>query len=410
MSPKARYSLFLRQNPLMVTPLLRLTAKTLVTAAGTGISAHWDALQAERSALIPCHFLGEQLPTYLGQVNALTSIRLRNDLQIFDCRNHRLAQLALVQDNFLEAVASAKARYGKNRIALILGTTTSGILSGEQAYQKRINGQLPTDFHYATTAHPNALSQFIARYLDLTGPAFTIGTACSSSAMTFATAERFIRAGICDAAIVGGADSLCLTTLYGFTSLEIVSEQPCKPCDKSRDGLSLGEAAGFALLEKMPVKTSDMALLGYGESGDAYHISTPHPDGNGAKLAMERALLRAGLKPTDIDYINLHGTASQVNDAAETQAVFDVFGTQVPCSSTKGLTGHTLGSAGVVEVLLATLCIEQDWLPGCINTQTLDPNFRAQVLLKGKKAPVQRVLSNSFGFGGNNCCVIVGIP
>ena len=216
-----------------------------------------------------------------------------------------------------------------------------------------------------------------------------------------------IEAGLCDAAVVGGADSLCLTTLYGFNSLSLNAPGPCKPFDVAREGISIGEAAGFALLEK-PSGTNDVMLLGVGESNDAYHMSSPHPEGLGARLAMERALADAGLTPGDIDYINLHGTATPVGDAAEDIAVSTLFGNETPCSSTKGQTGHTLGAAGIVEAIVCTLAIQHGFLPGSPNTETIDPTFRSHYQIDTEPFRIDTALSNSFGFGGSNCSLIFG--
>ena len=229
-----------------------------------------------------------------------------------------------------------------------------------------------------------------------------------SSAKVFASASRAISAGLCDAAIVGGVDSLCMTTLYGFSSLELLSTQACRPSDISRDGISIGEGAGFALLEKTDFGNTGMALLGYGESSDAHHMSTPHPEGKGAISAMQEALSRANLEPYQIDYINLHGTSTKSNDAAEGQAVFALFGNNTAASSTKGWTGHTLGAAGMTEAIISALCVENNMVPCSLNTTQIDPSIPIQVLKEHQHKPINRVLSNSFGFGGSNCSLIIG--
>jgi 3-oxoacyl-[acyl-carrier-protein] synthase-1 len=254
------------------------------------------------------------------------------------------------------------------------------------------------------------VADFVQRYLDLRGPAVVVSSACSTTCKVFGNAARMIAAGVCDAAIVGGADSLCLTTLYGFHSLGLVSEAPCRPFDPQRNGISIGEGAGFALLEKATGQENGDAvlLLGVGESSDAYHMSTPHPEGLGARLAMERALAAAELAPGSIDYINLHGTASKTNDAAEDRAICDLFGTDTPCSSTKGWTGHTLGAAGITEAIISALSIRHGLLPGSLHTRSVDPALNSRYLIENKSARVDRVMSNSFGFGGSNCSVILG--
>jgi 3-oxoacyl-[acyl-carrier-protein] synthase-1 len=208
---------------------------------------------------------------------------------------------------------------------------------------------------------------------------------------------------------VGGVDSLCQTTLYGFNALGLVSAQPCRPWDKERDGINIGEAVGLVLLEPVsPGETGGIVLVGYGESNDAYHISSPHPEGKGAALAMQRALASANVRPTEVDYINLHGTASRANDLAEDYGVVSVFGTHTPCSSTKGWTGHTLGAAGITEAIFVTLCLTHQFLPGTLHTQVIDPQLSAQVLLKTEERRLRYVLTNSFGFGGSNCSLLFG--
>ena len=217
-----------------------------------------------------------------------------------------------------------------------------------------------------------------------------------------------MKAGFCEAAVVGGVDSLCLTTLYGFNALGLASPQPCRPWDRERDGLSVVKAAGFALLEWAEPGDGRVRLLGYGESSDAYHMTAAHPEGAGAALAMEQALVRADLRAEQVDYVNLHGTATPLNDAAEDKAMLRIFGPKTPCSSTKGWTGHTLGAAGVTEAAFVWLCLEQGFMPGTLNTHQRDPQLGAGVLLHSQEQPIQIALSNSFGFGGTNCCLLFG--
>lgn len=351
-------------------------------------------------------------PAYAGEVEGLDDVPLTGDLSALDCRNNRLARMALVQDSFEEAVAEARGRYGPERIALILGTSTSGILQTERAYRTRDpeTGLLPVDFDYAGTHNTFSVARFAARYLGLEGPAVVISAACATTAKVFGSAARMIACGLCDAAIVGGADSLCLTTLCGFRSLELVAEGPCRPFDADREGISIGEAAGFALLEKpaRSAESNSILLLGVGESSDAYHMSTPHPEGVGARLAMEQALASAALEPSDIDYINLHGTATRTGDTAEDCAVVGLFGTDTPCSSTKGQTGHTLGAAGIVEAIICALGIEHEFMPGSALTRTVDLDLHCRYLIQGAPKRLERVMSNSFGFGGSNCSLILG--
>lgn len=335
------------------------------------------------------------------------------ELRAFDCRNNQLARLALRHDNFEQAVQDVAARVGRRRIGIFLGTSTSGILQTELAYRQRdpATGALPASFIYASTHNPFSVTAFVREYFRLEGPAMTVSSACSSSAKVFASARRMMAAGLIDAAIVGGVDSLCLTTLYGFNSLDLLSRSPCQPFDAARKGISIGEGAAFALLEKSPGSLDAKAVLlrGTGESSDAHHMSAPHPDGLGAIMAMRQALASAGLQPGNIDYINLHGTATPSNDAAESKAVAAVFGPHaLPCSSTKGATGHTLGAAGGIEAVISALALQQGFMPGGVNTDTVDPDLPVSYLLKNRDQPLTHVLSNSFGFGGTNCSLVFG--
>jgi 3-oxoacyl-[acyl-carrier-protein] synthase-1 len=255
----------------------------------------------------------------------------------------------------------------------------------------------------------HALGEFVQHALGTRGPCLTIATACSSSAKVFASAERMLRTGCVDAAIVGGVDTLCGSVLYGFNSLELVSREPCRPFDVARAGLSLGEAVGFALLERVDVDAAAPRLIGYGESADAHHMSAPHPQGRGAEIALTEALHRAGLAPRDVDYINLHGTASRQNDEVEAALIARTFPATTLASSTKGWTGHALGAAGIVEAVIALLAIERGLAPGTLQTQQLDPACGPQIQIDNRDRGVRVALSNSFGFGGNNCCLAFAV-
>ncbi|HEU4353507.1 MAG TPA: beta-ketoacyl-[acyl-carrier-protein] synthase family protein [Burkholderiales bacterium] len=379
---------------------------------GAGTGALLEALRAKRSGLAPCEFETAAVDTWVGQVSGLEDMRIKRGLEDYDCRVNRLAQLALEQDGFSAAVAQARSRYGAARIGVFTGTSTSGILETEVAYRRRDprTGALPPSFRYRGTLNTYALGDFTARYLGLSGPSFVVSSACSSTAKVFGAAARLMAAGACDAAVVGGADTLCLTTLYGFRSLELTSQGPCRPFDAERDGISLGEGAGFALLEKpgRGAPSDSLMLLGVGESSDAHHMSTPHPEGAGAKLALRRALEAAGLAPADIDYVNVHGTATRTNDAAEDKALVEVFGRSMPCSSTKGATGHLLGAAGITEAIVSMLAVRHGILPGSAHTRRVDPGLQSAYLLDPRPARVRRVLTNSFGFGGSNCSLVIG--
>ena len=388
---------------------LAISHCTVTTALGAGCDANLSALRAGHTGLAPGRFMDVALPTWIGAVGGVDAVALPSRLGAFDCRNNRLAWLGLQQDGFGAAIRTAVERWGAERIGVFLGTSTSGLLQTELAYrQRRPDGALPDGFRYAETQNTHSVAAFVNAAFGLRGPSWVVSTACSSSAKVFGNAERMIGAGLIDAAIVGGVDSLCLTTLYGFNSLELLSADICRPWDATRRGLSIGEAASFALLEREPASAPQAWLLGVGESNDGYHMSTPHPEGAGAVAAMRAALASAGLEPAGIDYINLHGTATPSNDAAEDRAVATVFGTATPCSSTKGATGHTLGAAGGVEAVFSVLAMRNGFMPGGSNLQEPDPALHVAYLGRNRDAAVRTVLSNSFGFGGTNASLVLG--
>jgi 3-oxoacyl-[acyl-carrier-protein] synthase-1 len=385
---------------------------TTTSCIGTGVAPTLASLLEQRSGLRRCDFETVRIDTHIGEVPGVDAQRLPTQLRIFDCRNNRLAELALRQDGFLDAVDAAAARWGRRRIGVFIGTSTAGIMQTELAYRARdpVSGALPTAFEYGTTHNSFSVADYIRRRCRLEGPAVAVSSACASSAKVFGAARRMIQADIIDAALVGGTDSLCLTTLYGFHSLQLSSPTPCRPFDVARDGISIGEAAAFVLLERPSEQANGDSILlnGVGESSDAYHMSAPHPEGLGAKRAMQSALDAAALEPADIDYINLHGTGTPSNDRSESQAVTSIFGPTTPCSSTKGATGHALGAAGALEAVISALAIRNQLMPGGIQTTRIDPTLTAHYIKENRRAPVRRVLSNSFGFGGTNCSLIFG--
>lgn len=389
---------------------LQLSAYTMTSALGAGLAPTLDALRQQRSGVRHMRWETVELDTCLGEVAGLDDVRLREDLAAFDCRNNRLAQLGLEQDGFALAVREAMRRYGADRIGVFLGTSTSGILSSELAYRQRDadTGAFTVPLDYQHTHNGYSVADFVRSYFGLTGPAFVVSTACSSSAKVFGNAQRMMDCGLIDAAIVGGVDSLCLTTLYGFNSLQLVSARPCRPFDATRDGISIGEAAAYALVERADqAAPGAIVMSGIGESSDAHHMSSPHPEGLGARAAMQQALVMAGLQPSQIDYINLHGTATPSNDTAEDKAVSALFGTTTPSSSTKGHTGHTLGAAGGIEAVICALALKHGLAPGGCGTEQLDPTLQSRYLLSNLEQPLRHVLSNSFGFGGSNCSMVL---
>lgn len=389
-----------------ITPV-RISSFTAVSALGRGRDAHVDALRERRSGLRPNDFTGTPLGTWIGRVDGLEEQVLPGRLAEWECRNNRLAWLTLQADSFIEAALQARDRHGPGRIAVIVGTSTSSIGASEEAYRRLTpEGLYPEDLRRPIVHTPHSLGDFVQHALGLAGICVTVATACSSSAKVFAQAERLLRTGLADAAIVGGVDTLCGSVLFGFNSLELVSAEPCRPFDVERKGISLGEAGGFALLEREAL--AGPWLLGYGESSDAHHMSSPHPEGLGARLALEDALARAGLEPARVDYVNLHGTASARNDEVEARLLADLFPARTRASSTKGWTGHTLGAAGIVEAVLTLLALREGLAPGTLNSRRLDEACGPQIRLENEPAAIRYALSQSFGFGGSNCVLAFG--
>jgi 3-oxoacyl-[acyl-carrier-protein] synthase-1 len=383
---------------------LRITAYTASCAAGAGRAAILDALRSARTGLRINDFGREPLDTWIGRVSEVDSTALPTEWSAYDSRNNRLAWHGLAQDGLRDAVAAARSRYGARRVALVLGTSTACIGATEAAYARLTpDGEFPPDLHRPEIHHPHSTAEFLQRALGLENLAVTIATACSSSAKAFVQAARLLELGIADAALVGGVDSLCGSVLFGFHSLELVSREPCRPFDAARAGINIGEAAAFALLER---NGTGPALAGCGESSDAHHMSAPHPSGRGARLALGDALASSGVDARDIDFINLHGTASRKNDEIEAQVVAEMFHARTHASSTKGWTGHTLGAAGALEAVFTMLSLESGFLPGNLNSRHLDAACGPQIRLASADGDVRHAISNSFGFGGSNCVLL----
>ncbi|WP_198937973.1 beta-ketoacyl-ACP synthase [Pelomonas sp. KK5] len=386
-----------------------LNALGLVCALGEGQGAVRAALQradapggvAPRDDLLPGRTL------HLGSVTA--SLPALDALPAHRrSRNNALLLAALVQ--IRPQVDEAVERYGRARIAVILGTSTSGIGESEQAFAAQAReGALPAHFD-PRQQEIGSPALMLAEVLGLEGPAYVISTACSSSAKALASAARLLAAGQCDAVLCGGADSLCAFTVAGFAALESVSEARCNPMSSTRCGINIGEGAALFLMTR---ESGPVQLTGWGESSDAHHISAPEPNGAGALAAMREALQRAGLAPADIDYLNLHGTATPHNDAMESRAVHELFGPALPCSSTKPLTGHTLGAAGALEAAIAWLALT-DNPDGALPPHWWDGQRDAGIPALNLVQPGQRlgrplraVLSNSFAFGGSNAALVL---
>ena len=386
---------------------LAITAYSATSALGRGLAAHLEALRDARGGLLPNDFSSAPLECRIGRVVGIEDTALPAPLAHWDCRNNRLAWIGLQQDGLLGAVAASVARHGATRVALVLGTSTASIASTEDAYRRLDHGHFPADLQRPEIHTPHSLTAFVADATGIAGPALTISTACSSSAKVFASAERLLRLGLADAALVGGVDTLCDSVLFGFHSLELVSTQACRPFDTRRDGISIGEAAGFALLERAAAAPRAPRLLGHGESSDAHHMSTPHPEGHGALSALDDALARAGLDADHVDYINLHGTATLKNDEVEAK-LLPRFPARTRASSTKGFTGHTLGAAGALEAVIALLALEHGIVPPNLGCSEPIPEAAKWLALEPAEQRIDVAVSNSFGFGGNNACLVFG--
>lgn len=389
---------------------LSISAYSIVSALGSGVETTWDAVAAGKSGLRPNDFPGCELDTWIGRVADSFLAPLPAELGGLESRNNRLTLAGLVADGFLDQARSAVERFGPERVGVVVGTSTSSIGRTEEGYtQLGEDGNFPPAWRQPDVQNPHSPGHLTALVTGAAGPNMTIGTACSSSAKVFASAARWLHAGLVDAVIVGGVDSLCLSVLYGFNSLQLVSTRPCRPFDAARDGISIGEAAGFALVTRPDAQRGKCYLAGFGESSDAHHMSSPHPEGLGAEMAVHEALARAGLNAADIGYINLHGTATRANDQVEGSVLARCFPATVAASSTKGWTGHTLGAAGIVEAVISMESLVRQLAPKTLNAETLFPDCPPNVITANRELDTRAAMSNSFGFGGSNCALVFSL-
>ena len=372
----------------------------LVCSLGDGVASVREGLFATApSGVKTTDFFSADRPLALGRVEAAVPSLAHVALE-FRSRNNALLSLALAQ--LRPAVDAAISRFGPDRVGVVLGTSTSGIGEAELAIDAQVKGGAFTDGYHYTQQELASPARFLAATLGTRGPTSVISTACSSSAKALASAARWLDAGLVDVVIAGGADSLCRFTIAGFSALESVSAARCNPMSRNRNGINIGEAAAIFLVtcDEGPVR-----LAGWGETSDAHHLSSPEPTGKGAAEAMRLALGRAQLQASEVGYLNLHGTATPQNDAMESRAVQTVLGLGVPASSTKPLTGHTLGAAGALEAALVwlTLTDEAGRLPPHWFDGERDPELPELRLVEpGQRAQIRAALSNSFAFGGSN--------
>ena len=392
-------------------PAVPITAFSSITACGLGNEALYQALRDNRSALGQLQLFEIGFDTPVGEVTD-TLPEISPSLEIYNSRNARMALAALnyPTDGLRTSIEAACQQYGRERVGVVMGTSTSGLYESEHAYQVLVaEGHMPDDFEFLTRHAYQATARFLQQELNLKGPCYAISTACSSGAKSIAAGQRLIANDVCDAVLVGGVDTLCRLTLRGFHSLGLISEQHCRPMDHNRRGINIGEGAGLLLLEKPGAAHKHKPhVLAIGESSDAHHMSSPHPEGKGAVLAMNAALQLAGLSTAEIDYINLHATATPINDQIEAIAIHTLFSNTVPCSGSKGITGHTLGAAGAIETIISLLALQHQFIPGTCGLQTIDESCACRVIYAPESEQgLHRVMSNSFGFGGNNASVIL---
>jgi 3-oxoacyl-[acyl-carrier-protein] synthase I len=398
-------------RPACITPVA-LNATTATCASGVGIEALARDLAANRSALRPNDLPdlpGPRLDCSIGRVNGLEDLPWPAAWAAWDSRATRLAWLGLQADGFVDRVASVRERRGAARVGLVLGTSSSTIAVSESAYRHLdADGGFPVALRHPRLHTPHAVTAFVHQALALEGPALTVSTACSSSAKALAVAERWLRLDLVDAVVVAGVDALGASLLYGFHALGLLGRDACRPFDAGRRGISIGEAAAFTLVERGP---GEVQLVGYGESNDAHHMSSPHPLGLGAERAFDDALARAGLAPESVDFVNLHGTGSAANDEVEAALVTRRYSDRVHACATKGLTGHTMGAAGLLEAAICVLALQRGLLAGSAPTPQADPSLGAGFAKRWQAQPVQRPIrhaaSHSFGFGGNNCVLVL---
>ncbi len=386
-----------------------LNAMGVLCSAGDSKKAVKESLDSLQTALTVTDRFGsdEELPIglYHGElpVNPLPDKKWQS-------RNNQFALAVLEQIN--TEVAAAITEFGASRIGVIIGTSTSGIAESEPAIREWVDAGEAPDYYDYGLQEMGATAQFVAEVLGVSGPVYGISTACSSGAKALASARRLIRSGICDVVIAGGVDTLCQLTVQGFSSLQAVSNSRCNPFSKNRNGINIGEGAALFLVSSAE---KGVELVGVGEGSDAHHISAPDPSGNGAIRCMSAALNDANIEAGKVDYVNLHGTATALNDEMESKAMNHVFGEAVLCSSTKPFTGHTLGAAGAVEAAICWMMFEnnneESLLPVHIWDGVSDPLLPVINLVTPESKlenDIRYVLSNSFAFGGNNISLLLG--
>ena len=383
-----------------------ITAWSTVNGLGTSTGQVMSALRSGQAALSPPPE-GTPFETVCGVVGSDLD-PLPEALGRFDSRNNRFVQRSLAE--IRSSIEAARERWGSDRVGICVGSSTAAMDEIESAYANHAEtGSLPAGFEVFACGSFDGLIQTLRALTGLEGPAAIVSNACASSGKAFASAQRWINAGIVDAVLVGGADSLCQITLRGFRSLGLISSEPSRPFSRERRGINIGEGAAFALLER---RGQGPRLLGTGESGDAHHMTTPDPEGRGAQRAMEAAIADAGVSASDIDYVNAHGTGTAFNDAMEARAIRATLGDRADpiVVSTKGYVGHTLGAAGAIEAVFVLETLQKGWIPASLGADPLDPEMGLNIPTARVDADVRIALSNSFAFGGSNVSLVFGAP
>jgi len=395
----------------MMSARLFLNCCGVTNALGTGTETVYRAVHASTERpFSPVELEPLQREIHVANVQECLP-EVPEEFDAYHSRNNQLLLHTLRQIE--PQVREGIDRYGADRVGIVIGTSTTGISDGEHALKAmKETGGFPETFRHTQQELGNTAT-FAAAILGVSGPAYTVSTACSSSGKVFACARNLIDAGVCDAVLTGGCDTVCNLTLLGFSSLEAVSEQYTNPMSCNRDGICIGEGAALFLVSK---EEGPVELLGVGESSDAHHISAPDPEGSGAETSMREALREGGVEPEAVHYINLHGTGTPLNDLMESRAIHRLFGDQIPCSSTKSFHGHTLGAAGAVEAAICwSVCANpapQVPLPRHLWDGVRDPEL-PELHLVDEQEEIPRsdrivCLSNSFAFGGSNCSVLLG--
>jgi 3-oxoacyl-[acyl-carrier-protein] synthase-1 len=382
-----------------------ISAYSACNGLGRDTRSVLEALFAGRSGLSP-------LPEGLGPAGVGGVVRGELPAVPHAFRHHdsRYLGLCLLGLAELEApVRRAVERWGARRVALCLATSTGGVGETTAAYAAWLRtGGVPPGFSMQHRHAIDSLLPVVRAITGIEGPALVVSTACSSSAKVFATARRWLHAGVVDAVLAGGIDPLCAMTVRGFASLGVLSSAPCRPFSRERAGINLGEGAALALVERRG--EGPAVLLGVGESSDAHHMTQPHPEGLGARMAMERALAQGGIEAGEVDHVNAHATGTQQNDAAEGRALHELFGASTPIVATKGFTGHLLGAAGATELVFSIAALERGLLPPSLGSDPLDEALGLAVTRAATPLRSRRVLSNSLAFGGSNVSVLIGGP